>query len=133
MEFAFFGTYWKRETTRVFKDISLEEIAQMSPELAMAIQDPEMKEGVEEMLFPLFPNLKKRRVRKMINELRNKGVSKVPTEKAVVNRPAIKAYELGREIIIDSNVIDLESARSIHCIHYYSSRSSHAEGQRRMG
>ena len=50
----------------------------------MAIQDPEMKEGVEEMLFPLFPNLKKRRVRKMINELRNKGVSKVPTEKAVV-------------------------------------------------
>ena len=117
---TFFGTYWKRETTRVFKDISLDEIAQMSPELAMAIQDPEMKEGVEEMLFPLFPNLKKRRVRKMINELRSKGVSKVPTEKAVVNRPAIKAYELGREIIIDSNVIDLESARSIHCIHYYS-------------
>ena len=72
---TFFGTYWKRETTRVFKDISLEEIAQMSPELAMAIQDPEMKEGVEEMLFPLFPNLKKRRVRKIINELRNKGVS----------------------------------------------------------
>ena len=72
------------------------------------------------MLFPLFPNLKKRRVRKMINELRSKGVSKVPTEKAVVNRPAVKAYELGREIIIDSNVIDLESARSIHCIHYYS-------------
>ena len=51
---TFFGTYWKRETTRVFKDISLDEIAQMSPELAMAIQDPEMKEGVEEMLFPLF-------------------------------------------------------------------------------
>ena len=70
--------------------------------------------------FPLFPGLKKKRVRKMLNELRNKGVSKVPTEKAVVNRPAVKAYELGREIIIDSNVIDLESARSIHCIHYYS-------------
>ncbi len=79
-----------------------------------------MKEGVEEMLFPLFPNLKKRRVRKMINELRTKGQAKIPTEKAVVNRPAIKAYELGREIIIDSYVIDLESARSIHCIHYYS-------------
>ena len=117
---TFFGTYWKRETTRVFKEISIDEIAQMSPELAMAIQDPEMKAGVEEMLFPLFPNLKKKRVRKMITELRNKGVTKVPTEKAVVNRPAVKAYELGREIIVDSNVIDLESARSIHCIHYYS-------------
>ena len=82
---TFFGTYWKRETTRVFKEISIDEIAQMSPELAMAIQDPEMKAGVEEMLFPLFPNLKKKRVRKMITELRNKGVTKVPTEKAVVN------------------------------------------------
>jgi len=117
---CFFGTYWKRETTRVFQDINLEQIAQQSPELAMAIQDPEMKEGVEEMLFGLFPNLKKRRVRKMINELRKDGQTQIPTEKVVVNRPAVKAYELGREIIIDSNVIDLESARSIHCIHYYS-------------
>jgi len=117
---TFFGTYWKRETTRVFQDINLEQIAQQSPELAMAIQDPEMKEGVEEMLFGLFPNLKKRRVRKMINELRKDGQTQIPTEKVVVNRPAVKAYELGREIIIDSNVIDLESARSIHCIHYYS-------------
>jgi hypothetical protein len=72
------------------------------------------------MFYPLFPKLKKRRVKKMLNELRNTGETEIPTEKVVVNRPAVKAYELGRELIVDSNVIDLESARSIHCIHYYS-------------
>jgi len=117
---TFFGTYWKQEKARKFEPISLEQIAQQSPELAMAIEDPEMKEGVEEMFYPLFPKLKKRRVKKMLNELRKTGETEIPTEKVVVNRPAVKAYELGRELIVDSNVIDLESARSIHCIHYYS-------------
>ena len=117
---TFFGTYWKQEKTRKFEPISLGQIAEQSPELAMAIQDPEMKEGVEEMFYPMFPKLKKRRVKKMLNELRKNGETEIPTEKVVVNRPAVKAYELGRELIVDSNVIDLESARSIHCIHYYS-------------
>ena len=117
---TFFGTYWKQEKARKFEPISLEQIAQQSPELAMAIEDPEMKEGVEEMFYPMFPKLKKRRVKKMLNELRKNGETEIPTEKVVVNRPAVKAYELGRELIVDSNVIDLESARSIHCIHYYS-------------
>ena len=117
---TFFGTYWKQEKTRKFEPIGLDQIAQQSPELAMAIQDPEMKEGVEEMFYPMFPNLKKRRVKKMLNELRKTGETEIPTEKVVVNRPAVKAYELGRELIVDSNTIDLESARSIHCIHYYS-------------
>ena len=117
---TFFGTYWKQEKARKFEPISLEQIAQQSPELAMAIEDPEMKEGVEEMFYPLFPKLKKRRIKKMLNELRKNGETEIPTEKVVVNRPAVKAYELGRELIVDSNVIDLESARSIHCIHYYS-------------
>jgi len=117
---TFFGTYWKQEKTRKFEPISLEQIAEQSPELAMAIEDPEMKEGIEEMFYPMFPKLKKRRVKKMLNELRKNGETEIPTEKVVVNRPAVKAYELGRELIVDSNVIDLESARSIHCIHYYS-------------
>ena len=58
------------------------------------------------------------------------GESEIPTEKVVVNRPAVKAYELGRELIVDSNVIDLgKSARSIHCLHYYTPEASEAEGK----
>ena len=117
---TFFGTSWKRETTRKFQTVTMDELAQQSPELVMAIQDPEMKEGVEEMLFSAFPKLKKGRVRRMLRELREKGETDIPTEKIVENRPCVKAYELGREIVVDSNVIDLESARAIYCIHYFS-------------
>ena len=117
---TFFGTSWRRETTRKFQTVTMDELAQQSPELVMAIQDPEMKEGVEEMLFSAFPKLKKGRVRRMLRELREKGETDIPTEKIVENRPCVKAYELGREIVVDSNVIDLESARAIYCIHYFS-------------
>lgn len=117
---TFFGTSWKRETTRVFRPINLEEIAAQSPELAMAIEDPEMKDAVAEMFKQAYPKLKKGRINRVIKELREDGVSEIPTEKVVENRPCVKAYELGREIVVDSNVIDLESARAIYCIHYFS-------------
>ena len=40
---CFLGVYWKREIRRIFTPITLEEIATMNHELAMAIQDPEMR------------------------------------------------------------------------------------------
>ena len=93
---AFLGVYFKREVTRVLKPISLEEIAAISPELATAIADPDMKDGVLEMLQNALPNISKKRIRKIYKELRKDGVSELPTEKTVTNRPAIRAYELGR-------------------------------------
>jgi hypothetical protein len=100
--------------------VTLEEIAGMNGELAMAIQDPEMKEDVADLLGGMFPNLKKARIKKMLNELRKKGETEMPGEKVTVNRPAVRAYELGRDIIIDSNVMDLQQARNVipltHCL-----------------
>ena len=116
---AFLGVYFKREVTRVLKPISLEEIAAISPELATAIADPDMKDGVLEMLQNALPNISKKRIRKIYNELRKDGVSELPTEKTVTNRPAIRAYELGRDLIVDSNILDLQSARAIYCVHFY--------------
>ena len=117
---TFFGTSWKRETTRTFQPISMDEIAEQSPDLAIAIQDPELADEVESTFSSFFPKLRKGRIKKAIRELRETGMTEIPTEKVVVNRPCVKAYELGREIIVDSNVIDLESARAIYCIHYFS-------------
>jgi len=117
---TFLGVYFKREVTRVLKPISLEEIAAISPELATAIADPDMKDGVLEMLQNALPNISKKRIRKIYNELRKDGVSELPTEKTVTNRPAIRAYELGRDLIVDSNILDLQSARAIYCVHFYS-------------
>jgi hypothetical protein len=115
---AFLGVYWKREVRRQYKPLTINEIAEQAPEVAQAIQDPEMKDAVSEMLQGVFPNLRKGRISKMITQLRKDGVTEIPTEKVVANRPAVRAYELGRDLILDSNVLDLQSARAIYCIHW---------------
>ena len=116
---AFLGIYWKREVTRVYESISLEEIAAQAPEVAAAIADVDMAEGVVEMARAAFPNLRKSRVKKMISELRRDGVTEIPSERVVSNRPAVRAYELGRDLILDGNVLDLQTARAIYCVHWY--------------
>ena len=116
---AFMGVYWKREVTRVYEPLTMEEIAGQAPEVAQAILDPEMLDGVLEMAREAFPNLKKARVRKMISELRKDGVTEIPTEKVVSNRPSVRTYELGRDLILDSNVLDLQSARAVYCVHWH--------------
>ena len=55
----------------------------------------------------------------MHKELRDDGVTEIPTEKVTKNRPVLRTYELGRDLIIDSNILDLQSARNIYCVHYY--------------
>ena len=120
---AFLGIYWKREVTRVYESISLEEIAAQAPEVAAAIADVDMAEGVVEMARAAFPNLRKSRVKKMISELRRDGVTEIPSERVVSNRPAVRAYELGRDLILDGNVLDLQTARAIYCVHWYTPES----------
>jgi len=118
---CFLGVYFKREVTRVLKPISLEEIAAMSPEFATAIAnaDPDLKSSILDLLQNALPNISKKRIRKIYSELKKDGVAEIPTEKIVTNRPAIRAYELGRDLIVDSNILDLQSARAIYCVHFY--------------
>lgn len=115
---AFLGVYWKREIKRVYKPLTVAEIKQQAPEVAAAILDPDMKETVVEMLQGVFPKLRKGRITRMANELRKDGVTEIPTEKVTANRPAVRAYELGLDLIVDSNVLDLQNARAIYCVHY---------------
>ena len=42
----------------------------------------------------------------------------MPVDKTVVSRPTVRAMELGKDIVVDSNVIDLQSARAIYTVTY---------------
>ena len=117
---CFLGVHFRREVTRVLQPITLQEISALSPELGSAITDPDMKEGALDLVQSAFPNLSKKRVRKMVRDLASKGEAEIPQEKVITNRPTIKAYELGRDLIVDSNILDLESARAIYTVNYYS-------------
>ena len=115
---AFLGVSFKQEITRVLEPLSLEQISQNSPDLAAAIVDPQMKESALETFRAAFPTLSKKRVNKMFRELNKNGVTQMPVDKTVVSRPTVRAMELGKDIVVDSNVIDLQSARAIYTVTY---------------
>lgn len=115
---AFLGVSFKQEITRVLEPLSLEQISQNSPDLAAAIVDPQMKESALETFRAAFPTLSKKRVNKMFRELNKNGVTQIPVDKTVVSRPTVRAMELGKDIVVDSNVIDLQSARAIYTVTY---------------
>jgi hypothetical protein len=117
--FCFLGVHFRREVTRVLRPITLQEISALSPDIGSAITDDDMKEGILEVFQNAFPNLSKKRINKMYRELKSKGETEIPQEKVVTNRPTIRAYELGRDLIIDSNILDLQSARAIYTVNYY--------------
>lgn len=116
------GTYWHRKISRFYEQISLEQLAQGAPELYEAIlaEDPESKNLAKNILQEIFPNVKRKRIGKIYTSLKNKGVADIPREKLTENRPTVKSYEIGREIVFDSNVLnDIQSARAVYCIHYH--------------
>ncbi len=116
------GTYWTRKVDRFYEAITLEEIAEQAPELAESIMAKDA--SAKELLSQAFPNLKKKRVNKIIKDLATTGQAEIPKERMVVNRPSVKSYEIGRDIIFDSNVLsDIQNARAIYCIHHHSPES----------
>ena len=117
---CFLGVYFRQEIRRVYRPITLEEIAATSPEFATAIADPDMGESVRDIASGAFPNLSKKRINKMIRELQKDGQTEIPTEKTTMSRPSVRAYELGVDLFVDSNILSLDAARAIYCQHYYS-------------
>ena len=112
------GVYWKRKADRYYEQITIDEIAEANPDLAEAIMAGD--ESAKEMMQEGFPGMKKRKTNKMVKELMTQGVTDIPAERLVENRPCIRAYEVGREIIFDSNVLnDIQNARSVYCIHHH--------------
>ncbi len=112
------GVYWKRKIDRYYEQISLEEIAEANPDLAEAIMADD--DTAKDMMAEAFPKMKRRKTNKMVKELKSQGVTDLPSSRMVENRPCIKAYEIGREIIFDSNVLnDIQNARSVYCIHHH--------------
>ena len=116
------GVYWSRKIERYYEPITLDQIAQQSPDLAQAILAKDA--SVKQLLGEAFPDFKKSRINKMARELAKKGVTDIPQERMIEDRPGVKSYEVGREIIFDSNVLgDIQNARAIYCIHHHSPES----------
>lgn len=112
------GVYWKREIQKNYKSLNLVTLMR-DPDLAGPLQSGDVA-VIGELMRAKDPSIVDEDLEdKIMQVLDGKANVKYTVNVVICNRPYLKTYELGKDILIDSNVMDLQSARSIYCLHWF--------------
>jgi hypothetical protein len=101
---------WKREKRTYLQQVSIEEIAQVSPDLAELIVSGADDEMVLGMLQTAFPDLSSKRAKKAIMDLRQKGLAEVSVPRTSVDCPVVYSCAPDGEVLFPSYVTDPQRA-----------------------
>jgi hypothetical protein len=101
---------WKREKRTYLQQVSIEEIAQVSPDLAELIVSGADDEMVLGMLQTAFPDLSDKRAKKAIMDLRKKGLAEVSVPRTSVDCPVVYSCAPDGEVLFPSYVTDPQRA-----------------------
>lgn len=111
------GVYWKKEVRRTYRTLTKIDLMR-TPQIAMALQNGDPVTA-SELFMAENPDVAEDMTEKLSEAWSMDQASvEYTADEVVTNRPCVKAYELGREILVDSNTTDLQSARAIYCIHF---------------
>lgn len=101
---------WDQKIATQMKDFTIEDIQELAPELAEFIGDKRYANDLTDMMQMTFPQLSRRKARKMVTELRNTGSTRIGLPEVIWNRPAIKALSLDRDLFIPVGTTDIQHA-----------------------
>lgn len=124
MERGILITYvgWHRED-RTFKQlIDLNQIAQISPEAAIAIQSGDSDEELILLLQNTFDGVTEKRAKKALKQLRKEGVTELPIVKRQVNSPEVKTLAPDGDFFFPPYVTDPQRAPYCFWKTYYTAQ-----------
>lgn len=124
MERGILITYvgWHRED-RTFKQlIDLNQIAEISPEAAMAIQSGDSDEELVLLLQNTFDGVTEKRAKKALKQLRKEGVTELPIVKRQVNSPEVKTLAPDGDFFFPPYVTDPQRAPYCFWKTYYTAQ-----------
>lgn len=104
---------WHQEMRSFIQELDLDQIAQMSPELAEIIVNGEDDEAVIGMMKRIFPSLIEKRAKKALKELRKSGYAKLPVSRKKVDAPIIKAIPADGDVFFPPFTLDPQEAPHI--------------------
>jgi hypothetical protein len=104
------GVFWETRITNVLTTITVEQIEELAPELAGYIQDKEYASDLTDLVQVTFPQLSRRKARKMVTALRNKGVAEVGMPEVECQRPVLRAYSLDTDLFLPPDTTDIQKA-----------------------
>lgn len=97
---------WKREKRSFLQTVSLDEIAQIAPELAETIALGQDDEAIIGMIQTAFPSLSEKRAKRAIKELRKMGIAEIPIARTTVDCPVVHSCAPDGEVIFPPYVTD---------------------------
>jgi hypothetical protein len=97
---------WKRESRTFLQSMSLDELAQVAPDIAEMLIAGNNDDDFVTMLQQVFPKLTEKRARKAIQDLRNTGEAQIPVPRVSVDCPVVHSCAPDGEVIFPPYVTD---------------------------
>ena len=101
---------WQREDRRFIQELDIEQISQMSPEIAMAIQQGNSDEELILLLQNVFEGVTEKRAKKALKDLRKKGTAELPVVQRQINAPDVKTLAPDGDFFFPTYVTDPQRA-----------------------
>lgn len=101
---------WHREDRRFLQELSLEQIAQNSPELAQAIVDGLADNEITALIEAAFEGISTARAKKALKDLKKTGVAELPVVRRQIDAPEVKTLAPDGDFFFPSYVTDPQRA-----------------------
>jgi hypothetical protein len=113
---------WQREDRRFLQQLNLNQIAEISPEVAQAIQDGDNDEELIILLQATFEGTTDKRAKKALNDLRKNGAAELPVVRRQVNAPEVKTLAPDGDFFFPPYVTDPQRAPYCFWRTYYTAQ-----------
>lgn len=101
---------WHREDRRFLQTLDLQQIAQISPEVADAIQSGEEDEQLVLLIINTFEGTTEKRAKKALKDLRKNGEAELPVVRRQINAPEVKTLAPDGDFFFPPYVTDPQRA-----------------------
>ena len=101
---------WNREKRSYLQSVSLEQIAEASPDLVEMILGGQDDEMLLDLIQQSFPDLSVKRAKKAIKDLRKMGAAEIPLPRQTVDSPVVYACAPDGEVMFPSYISDPQRA-----------------------
>ena len=120
---AVVGVFWHRETLKHLERVDAQDIEQRAAEANFiqpnrSILDPLEDKLLRAFLIQAYPAVEENMMGKAIEELRTQGSTNLPVVSQYVNRPMIRAFKKGEDIIFSKNATNLQNAPVVYRVEY---------------
>ena len=101
---------WHREDRRFLQKLDIQQIAQISPEVAEAIQSGEDDDQLVVLITSTFEGTTEKRAKKALKDLRKTGEAELPVVRRQVNAPEVKTLAPDGDFFFPPYVTDPQRA-----------------------